>query len=506
MVAHVTTVCFQGTDVIAVDVQVHIAPGLPSFSLVGLPDKTIVESRERVRCALQSLGMALPSKRILINLSPADLQKEGSHYDLPIALGLLSSLQAFSKEILENYVVLGELALDGAISRVNGALPAALYALGVKKGLICPQSCGEEAAWGSKDIRVLAPSHLMQLVNHFKGHQVLCAPQPKTEKRSFFPGDMADIKGQETPKRALEIAAAGGHNLLMVGPPGSGKSMLASRLPGLLPPLSPREALEVSMVYSIAGSLQEGRLMRHRPFRNPHHSASMSALVGGGTKERPGEISLAHHGVLFLDELPEFQKLALEALRQPLELGKIVIARANRHVAYPARFQLIAAMNPCRCGYLDDPEKSCRRAPSCGQDYQFKISGPLIDRIDMRIGVPAVDIMDLSVSTSGDSSQVIRKRVAKAQRLQRSRVKTYNKTLFPWTNGALSSQDLEETANMESHSKELLTKAALQFKLSARSYYRLLRVARTVADLGESPSIKRFHMAEALSYRHTLAR
>ena len=397
MTARISTVAFQGIDVLEVDVQVQVAGGLPAFRVVGLADKAVGESRERVRAALNALGLALPPKRITVNLSPADLVKEGSHFDLPIALGLLTAMGVLPGDDLATYCVLGELSLDGAVRPVAGVLPAAIHAAATARGLICPGAQGGEAAWAS-GIDVLAPDSLLALINHFKGTQILSPPAPKIADRAAGDAgpDLIDIKGQESAKRALEIAAAGGHNLLMVGPPGAGKSMLAARLGGLLPDLDAAEALEVSMIHSVAGELEDGRLMRRRPFRNPHHSASMPSLVGGGLRARPGEVSLAHLGVLFLDELPEFQRSALEALRQPLETGSSVVARANAHVRYPARFQLVAAMNPCRCGYLDDPQQCCTRAPVCAADYQAKISGPLFDRIDLTIDVPAVSAADLS--------------------------------------------------------------------------------------------------------------
>ena len=355
MVVRVATVAFEGIEARPVDVQVQISNGDVRFSVVGLADKAVAESRERVRAALTASGLALPARRITVNLAPADMPKEGSHYDLPIALGVMAAIGAIPHDALENYTILGELALDGTITAVAGALPSAVAANARGHGLICPFDCGPEAAWASADLDILAPRSLIQLANHFRGTQVMARPVPAVRAGGGMQLDLRDIKGQESAKRALEIAAAGGHNLLMCGPPGSGKSMLAARLPSILPPLTPRELLEVSMIHSVAGALAGGELTDRRPFRAPHHSASRAALVGGGQQARPGEVALAHNGVLFLDELPEFQPAALDGLRQPLEAGEVAIARANHRVTYPARFQLVAAMNPCRCGHATEP-------------------------------------------------------------------------------------------------------------------------------------------------------
>ncbi|HMA14589.1 MAG TPA: YifB family Mg chelatase-like AAA ATPase, partial [Kiloniellaceae bacterium] len=414
MVARITTVAFAGVEVLDIDVQVQTGSGLPNFMVVGLPDKAVAESRERVRGALAAMGLSLPPKRITVNLAPADLQKEGSHFDLPIALGLLIAMGVLPGDELAGYTALGELSLDARVSPVAGVLPAAIHALSCGRGLICPAAQGGEAAW-AEGLDILAPGSLLALINHFKGSQVLSPPRPALEEAAVNDLDLKDIKGQESAKRALEVAAAGGHNLLMAGPPGAGKSMLAARLPGILPPLTPAEALEVSMIHSVAGSLNGGKLLRRRPFRDPHHSASLPALAGGGLRAKPGEISLAHLGVLFLDELPEFQRGALEALRQPMETGRVTVARANAHVTYPARVQLVAAMNPCRCGYLDDPGRACARAPRCAADYQAKISGPLFDRIDLHIDVPAVAAVDLSLPPPAKGSAEVGARVAAAR-------------------------------------------------------------------------------------------
>ena len=501
MVAHVRTVAFQGVDVLNIDVQVAIASGLPAFTIVGLPDKAVGESRERVRAALTAIGLALPPKRITINLAPADVVKEGSHFDLAIAIGLMCAMDVLPVDEVAQYCVLGELGLDGSIASVAGVLPAAIAANGDGLGLICPGGQGSEAAWAG-GTGVLAPDNLLALVNHFKGSQVLSSPTPSAPEEALEASDLADVKGQQTAKRALEIAAAGGHNLLMIGPPGSGKSMLASRLPGLLPPLSGEEALEVSMIQSVAGQLEGGSITSQRPYRDPHHNASVPALVGGGLRAKPGEISLAHRGVLFLDELPEFPRAALESLRQPLETGRAVVARANGHVTYPARVQLVAAMNPCRCGHLDDPALACTKAPGCAQDYQSKISGPLFDRIDLHVEVPAVDPLNLSQPAPGEPSETVRARVTHAREVQAARYETLGAA--GRTNAEADGDVLETAALLDDEGRSLLTEAAARMKLSARGYHRILRVARTIADLARADQITRGHLAEALSYRRVV--
>jgi magnesium chelatase family protein len=500
MVARVNTVAFRGVEVVGVDVQVQMSPGLPSFTVVGLPDKAVAESRERVRAALGALGLALPPKRITVNLAPADLAKEGSHFDLPIALGLLVSLGVLPEDEIAGYAALGELALDGALTAVAGVLPAALGAAASGRGIICPEACGAEAAWAG-ELEVLAPATLLALVNHFKGTQVLSPPEPRIDEEPESSLDLADIKGQETAKRALEVAAAGGHNLLMIGPPGAGKSMLAARLPGLLPPLEAAEILEASMIASVAGQLTGGRISRRRPFREPHHSASVAAMVGGGQRIRPGEISLAHLGVLFLDELPEFSRAVLESLRQPMESGRVTIARANAHVSYPARVQVVAAMNPCRCGHLDDPALACGRAPKCVIDYQSRISGPLFDRIDLHVEVPAVAPADLALPPPAEGSAEVAERVRAARATQTARYQALDNDPPIRTNAEADGELLMAIATPEAEGKALLAEAAGRLRLTARGYHRVLRVARTLADLEGSGAVRRIHVAEALSYR-----
>ncbi len=499
MVARAYTVAFQGVEARLVEVQCAVAPGLPAFSIVGLPDKAVSEARDRVRSALSALSIALPSRRITINLSPADLPKEGSHFDLPIALALLAALEIVPDDMAATTVALGELSLDGTLVPVLGGLPAAMTAAEEQKSLLCPEGSGAEAAWvGSAE--VIAATDLGAVIRHYTGQSRLAPAEPGEVAAETSARDLRDVKGQEKAKRALEIAAAGRHHLFMVGTPGSGKSMLAARLPGVLPPLTPAEALETSMIHSVSGTLDAGGISRTRPFREPHHTASMAAIVGGGRGAKPGEISLAHNGVLFMDEFPEFPRTVLETLRQPIETGEVMVARANAHVRYPCKFLLVAAANPCKCGYLSDPARACARVPACGDDYLGRISGPLLDRFDLRVEVPPVAFTDLDLPPSGDRSRDVAARVSAARARQTKRYEGHDGIR---QNADIGGGLLDEHATPDPEGRTLLANVAEKMGLSARGYHRVLRVARTIADLDGSAEVRRPHVAEALSYRLT---
>ena len=502
MTALAYTVAFEGIEARMVEVQCAVAPGIPAFSIVGLPDKAVSEARERVRSALSSMAIALPSKRITINLSPADLPKIGSHFDLPIAVALLAALEIIPADDAEKTVALGELSLNGNLVPVLGALPAAMAAASEDRTLLCPYACGPEAAWVGT-ANVIAARTLADVIRHYNGQSVIAPSRPGEVTQAAQARDLSEVKGQERAKRAIEIAAAGRHHLLMVGSPGSGKSMLAARIPGILPPLTPSEALETSMIHSVSGLLDEGGISRERPFREPHHTASMAAIVGGGRGAKPGEISLTHNGVLFMDEFPEFPRTVLETLRQPIETGEVVVARANAHVKYPCRFMLVAAANPCKCGYLTDPARACSRAPICGEDYMGRISGPLMDRFDLRVEVPPVAFTDLDLPQDGESSEVVRDRVKMARAAQATR---YADVTHVRVNADAEGKVLEDFATPDAEGRALLTRVAERFGLSARGYHRVLRVARTIADLDGEADVRQPHVAEAVSYRLAMAK
>ena len=502
MTALAYTVAFEGIEARMVEVQCAVAPGIPAFSIVGLPDKAVSEARERVRSALSSMAIALPSKRITINLSPADLPKIGSHFDLPIAVALLAALEIIPADDAEKTVALGELSLNGNLVPVLGALPAAMAAASEDRTLLCPYACGPEAAWVGT-ANVIAARTLADVIRHYNGQSVIAPSRPGEVTQAAQARDLSEVKGQERAKRAIEIAAAGRHHLLMVGSPGSGKSMLAARIPGILPPLTPSEALETSMIHSVSGLLDEGGISRERPFREPHHTASMAAIVGGGRGAKPGEISLAHNGVLFMDEFPEFPRTVLETLRQPIETGEVVVARANAHVKYPCRFMLVAAANPCKCGYLTDPARACSRAPICGEDYMGRISGPLMDRFDLRVEVPPVAFTDLDLPQDGESSEVVRDRVKMARAAQATRDADVTHVRV---NADAEGKVLEDFATPDAEGRALLTRVAERFGLSARGYHRVLRVARTIADLDGEADVRQPHVAEAVSYRLAMSK
>ncbi|MBC6497336.1 MAG: YifB family Mg chelatase-like AAA ATPase [Alphaproteobacteria bacterium GM7ARS4] len=509
MVARATTVAFLGLNTHKVDVQAHMGAGMPSFQIVGLPDKGVDESRERVRSALQSIGIALPSKRIIVNLAPADLRKTGSHYDLPIALALLFEMKILPQSDGDGAIALGELSLDAHITSVPGVLPASLFASHHDYGVICPHACGQEARFAGDHVDILAPDSLIALVNHWRGTQTIAPPQlpiNSCEQKDTHPlPDFVDIKGQEDAKYAIEIAASGGHHMLMVGSPGAGKSMLASRLHTILPPLSSQEALEVSMIHSLAGTMPKESIVTQRPYRAPHHSASLPSLIGGDKLARPGEVSLCHRGVLFLDELPEFSRSTLEALRQPIESGFVLVARAKAHCHYPAQFQLIAAMNPCPCGYHGSEKVECSCTKTKIRAYQNRISGPLYDRIDLYVDVPELNARELIQPTPSQqtNSTTIAKRVAQTRQLQQERFRTMNlNTLY--LNAQADGKILEEIAPLGHKESHILADAIDTLKLSARSYHKVLRLARTLCDMDTqdmNAPINKYHIAHALNYR-----
>ena len=501
MTALAYTVAFEGIEAKLVEVQCAISPGMPGFAIVGLPDKAVSEARERVKAAMSHLAIALPSKKITINLSPADMPKEGSHFDLPIAMALLAALEILPKDDVAATVALGELSLNGDLVPVIGALPAAMAAVADDRTLLCPHACGAEAAWVDA-ARVIAPRSLAAAIRHYNGQGPLAPAVAGEVITQTGASDMSEVKGQERAKRALEIAAAGRHHLLMVGSPGSGKSMLSKRIPGILPPMTPMEALETSMIHSLAGVLEEGGINRTRPFQEPHHTASPAAIIGGGRTAKPGQISLAHNGVLFLDEFPEFPRGVLETLRQPIEMGEVIVARANAHVKYPCRFMLVAAANPCKCGYLADAARACARVPICGEEYMGRISGPLMDRFDLRVEVPPVAFQDLDLPADGESSATIAARVAAARAVQAKRFADLPEVRV---NAEAEGRVLDEIVTLDTESRAFLAIIAERFGLSARGYHRVLRVARTIADLAEDAEVHRPHLAEAVSYRLALS-
>jgi magnesium chelatase family protein len=503
MLVKIPAAALYGICAYPVTVEVNLSPGL-GYAIVGLPDSAVKESRERVETAIRNSGFAFPRGKIIINLSPADLRKEGTAYDLPIAVGILAASGQIERDSFDDCLLMAELSLDGTLMPIRGALPIAILARKNHTRILLLSPANAQEAGIVKDISVYAPQNLKEAVEFLSGRKSL---QPVfvdaralfQEASNTYPVDMREVKGQLHLKRAMEVAAAGGHNLLMIGPPGAGKTMIAQRLPTILPPLTLEEALETSRIYSVAGLLKEETgLLTRRPFRAPHHTISDVALVGGGNYPMPGEISLAHNGVLFLDELPEFKRQVLEVLRQPLEEGKITIARARFRIEYPARFMLVAAMNPCPCGYYTHPTRPCTCAPGAVQRYTARISGPLLDRIDIHISVTPVETAALSETSAGEDSATIRARVQKAREIQAHRFGTIPNI---HTNSQMPPKLVEEICRLDEPSRRLLENAANRLQLSARAYHRILRVARTIADLDGSEAIKAQHLAEAITYR-----
>ncbi len=503
MVAKIKTLTLLGINEIDINVEVKLSTGIVAFNIVGLPDKAVMEAKERIRATINSIGLSFPAKRLLINLSPADINKEGSYLDLPMALGLLIEMGIIKQELIEKYIVVGELSIDGSINAVNGILPIAMGAVERNLGIICPKNCAQEALWANENIDIIAVDNLLTLINYLNGVCKIEKPILNKSKKENIYLDLKDVYGQRQGKRALEIAAAGGHNLLMIGPPGTGKSMLAQRISGILPDLTSKEILEINIINSVAGNIYNGELITKRPFLDPHYSCSVPAMVGGGSKPKPGQISLAHNGILFLDELPEFPRQVLDSLRQPLETGKISVARALQNITFPAEFQLIAAMNPCKCGFYGDATRQCKRGPICAQEYQNKISGPLLDRFDLFIDIPKIDIFkEKQKAINNENSAKVKERVNFARNIQLERYKNSSNNIKK-TNASASNEDIKMYMQLNEECENMLKMADKMYNLTLRSYNKIIKVARTIADLNGAKDINENHLAEALMFKKT---